>query len=333
VLGRLAALREAGVIFLLMLVVGITWVREPRFLESTSLNTILLLIPLLIVIGIGQMPVIVTRGIDVSVGSIVGLAGMTAGLVFRANPGLNAYAGAAIAIAAGAVLGAVNGGLIVGLRVPPIIATLGTLSAYRGLTFIISRSEQIEQSSLPDAMTGWAKYGPLSLGGVTFSWLLTAALGVALLGHLFLRSTRTGRDVYAIGSNPEAARLRGVPVSRTTFLVYVLSGALSGLAGIMYASKFGFINPGSAGAGLELTVIAAVVIGGTNVLGGSGTVAGVLLGSLLLGAISVALSVVGMESDWQAPVYGLVILVSVIVDSAIHNRLRRATEGGPIGRG
>lgn len=325
---RLAAVRETGVIVLLLLVVAGATLADRRFLQSTSLNGILLLIPLFAVVALGQMMVIITRGIDVSVGSILGLAGMGAGLMFREHPGLSVYAGTAIAILFGAGLGAMNGLLIAGLRVPPIIATLGTLSAYRGLTFILSHGEQVDQTSLPDTLTRWAQTGPLSIRGVTFSWLLVMAAVVAALSYAFLRWTRAGRNIYALGGNPEAARLRGIPVARTTFLVYTITGALSGLAGMMYMAKFGFLNPGTAGVGVELTVIAAAVIGGTNVFGGSGTVAGVLLGTALLSAISQALSVLGIETNWQNAVYGVVILFAVVIDSAIQARLRRATEGG-----
>jgi rhamnose transport system permease protein len=150
---------------------------------------------------------------------------------------------------------------------------------------------------------------------------------VAVLAYLFLHFTKPGRNVYAIGGNPDAAQLRGIPVQITTFLVYTITGAMAGLAGILYASRFGFVNPGETGVGFELTVIAAVVIGGTNVFGGSGTVLGVALGCLLLGTINVALAVLGIAATWQLAVYGFVILLAVTVDAIIQRELRRATTG------
>ncbi|MDR3689598.1 MAG: ABC transporter permease [Fimbriimonas sp.] len=324
---RLAALREAGTVVLLAGVVVAAMAKNPQFLDVKNLNSILLWIPLLVVVGMGQMLVILTRGIDVSVGSTMGVAGIVVGMLFRDHPGLNIYLGAAIGMAIGFVLGAINGGLIAWAKIPPIIATLGTLSAYRGLAFIACKGEQIDSNNIPDGLTNWALFGPITINGVTISWLIVWAAAAAILTAYFLRWTRTGRDVYAIGSHPEAAQLRGLPVTKVTFLVYSVCGALAGLAGVLYASRYGFVNPGTAGQGFELTVIAAVVIGGTNVLGGSGTVFGVLLGCLLLGTINVALAVLGIDAAWQTLVYGIVILIALTIDSYLQRLLRRLAVG------
>lgn len=321
-LAKFAAVRELGTVLLLVLVVVGAGMREPRYLQPASINSILLWAPILIVIGMGQMLVIVTRGIDVSVGSIAGMSAMAAGLLFKAQPGLPMVAGLLLAILVGTILGGINAALISKAGVPPIIATLGTLSAYRGLVFISSGSKQIDSNFIPDSVTNLANNGPLHIAGATVSWLLVIAIIVALLTHYFVRGTRAGRDIYTLGSNPEAARLRGIPVARTTALVYTLTGALAGLAGLMYASRFAVVNPSSAGQGLELTVIAAVVIGGTNVTGGSGSVLGVVLGAFLLGSINVALSVLGISETWQQLVYGVVILAAVIFDTIVQRSLR-----------
>ena len=143
-------------------------------------------------------------------------------------------------------------------------------------------------------MIRWSQRGPF--GSQLIPWVVVIALAVAALAYLFLRYTKAGRNVYALGSNPDAASLRGIPVSRTQFIVYTITGALAGLAGILYASRYGFVNPGETGVGFELTVIAAVVLGGTNVFGGSGSVIGVVLGCLLLGTINVALAVLGVAA-------------------------------------
>lgn len=315
--------REATTLGLLILVLVAATLREPRFLEAKTIHSILLWMPLLAVIGMGQMLVIVTRGIDVSVGSIVGLAGIVAGAVFRSNPGGGIGAGLLTGIAVGLAAGCVNGLLIARLRVPPIIATLGTLSAYRGLVFIVSGGKQIDSNDLPSALTGLSLYGPVSLGGVTLTWIFTIALLVAGLTAYGVRMTRTGRDIFALGSHPEAARLRGIPVDRVTFLVYALTGLLAGLAGVLYAARYGFVNPATAGQGMELSVIAAVVIGGTKVSGGAGSVFGVLLGCLLLGTINVALAVLGIAATWQLLVYGVVILVALVVDQGAQRLLAR----------
>jgi rhamnose transport system permease protein len=307
--------REIRTLALLVAVIVAAALRAPRFIEATSINSILLWIPLLIVVGMGQMLVIVTRGIDVSVGSMVGLSAMAAGMFLRSHPGLPLVVGVLVGVLMGTALGAINAGVIAFGKVPPIIATLGSLSAYRGLVFILSHGVQVDSNDLPESLNRWTSDGPIHLGGVTFTWLLVGALAIAAVAAWFVRSTRTGRDIFALGSHPEAARLRGVPVTRITFLVYAVTGALCGIAGLMYASRFGFVNPGSAGQGLELIVIAAVVIGGVNVTGGSGSVLGVVLGCALLGAINVALSVLGIDATWQQLAYGIVILIAVILDT------------------
>ncbi len=322
---KITALREFGVLLLLVLVCAAAAIREPRFLEASSINSILLWAPLLIVVAIGQMMVIVTRGIDVSVGSMLGLSAMFVGLLFRAQPSLHVGLGAVAGVLAGLLLGSVNGALITWAKVPPIIATLGTLSAYRGLLFIVSGGEQIDGNDLPVALNQWTLGGPLTIGDVTISWLLAMALGLAGAAAWFLAKTRAGRDIYALGSNPEAARLRGVSVNRATFWVYAITGALAGLAGVMYASRFGFVNPATAGQGFELTVIAAVAIGGTKITGGSGSILGVVLGCFLLGSINVALAVLGIEASWQLLVYGLVILLALVIDAMTRRTLERVS--------
>jgi ribose/xylose/arabinose/galactoside ABC-type transport system permease subunit len=320
---RLALLRESAVVVLCVLLGGAAAMREHRFLDPINLEAILLWVPLLAVVGLGQMLVIVTRGIDVSVGSMVGLSAMVVGMSFRAEPHLPLLVGVAIGMVLGALLGALNGSLVSAARIPPIIVTLGTLSLFRGATFIVSRGRQIDSYDIPDALTRWSSAGPFTIGGVTVPWILLLILALAAFWSWGVKKTRIGRNVFAFGSNPEAAELRGLRTRRTNFGVYAATGALCGLAGVLYASRYGFVNPGTAGAGLELIVIAAVVIGGTNVLGGSGTVSGVLLGCLFLAILNQGLAVLGIAENWQQLVYGGVILVAVLLDSG----LRTLTSG------
>jgi rhamnose transport system permease protein len=281
----------------------------------------LLWVPLLIIVAAGEMMTIMTRGVDVSVGSMMGLAGMSAGILFRdhriESVGLGVMAGMAI----GAALGAFNGLLIAFCRVPPIVATLGTLGVFRGLTHIVSGGNQINAYQLPPTIDRWSNQGPLG-NQTLFPWLVIISLAVAAAAALFLRYTRTGRGIYSLGGNPDAARLRGIRVRWITFLVYAIAGLCSGLAGVMYASRFGTINPGSIGSGFELVAISAVVVGGVSVFGGSGTVAGVVLGSLLLGTIYTALTALDVPEAWQSTSYGLVILAAVIFDDLIKGKFR-----------
>lgn len=316
--------RELRALILLVIVFVAAAIKAPRLLEPSSISSILLWIPLLTVMAVGQMLVIVSRGIDVSVGSMLGFSGIAVGMVFRSHPDLNVYLGAGLALAIGAGLGTVNGLLVAWAKIPPIITTLGTLSAYRGLTFILSKGEQIDSNNIPVAVSEWSMAGPLKIGGVTIPWILVFTIVVAICGHIFARRTVTGRNLYAIGSNSEAARLHGVKVNGLLILAYAVCGALAGVAGIMYASRYGFVNPGTAGFGMELTVIAATVIGGTDVRGGSGSVPGVVIGCVLLGVINVALAVIGIAADWQLFVYGAIILVAVGLDALVGKAEARA---------
>jgi rhamnose transport system permease protein len=322
---QLARFREIGIVLFLILIVAGATAAQPRFLTPFNLRSILLWVPLLAVVSMGEMMVIITRGIDVSVGSSLALAGIIVGMIFRDFPGFNIYLGTLLAILIGLGLGALNGALIAWVRIPPVITTLGTLSAYRGLTFIVSQGRQIDPNYVPRDLIRWSQKGPFGIDLVP--WVVIIAAVAAILTYLFLRYTKLGRNVYAIGGNPDAAKLRGIPVEFTTFMVYAITGAMAGLAGVLYASRFGFVNPGETGVGFELTVIAAVVIGGTNVFGGAGNVLGVVLGCLLLGTINVALAILGIAATWQLAVYGFVILLAVVVDAIIQRELRRASTG------
>lgn len=321
-LSRVLRVREVGTLLLLLIVVFGTYAIEPRYLNELSVRSILLWIPLLAIISMGEMTVIIIRGIDVSVGSIVGFAGLMVGLLFRDAPQIPLLVSVLLSILIGLVLGSINGVLIAWVKVPAVIVTLGTLSAYRGLTFLITQGSQIDNNYIPRALVRWSQVGPFGIR--LLPWVVVIVLVVAFLTWVLLRHTRLGRQIYALGSNPEAARMRGVPVERVTFFCYAFTGALAGFAGVLYASRFGFLNPGQTGVGLEMIVVAAVVIGGVNVFGGSGSVLGVLLGCLLLGAINVALAVLGIAGTWQLAVYGTVILIAVVADSLLQRRFQRA---------
>lgn len=316
--------REWATLALLVAILGLSYWKEPRILEPSSINSILLVLPILIVVAIGEFFVLLTRGVDVSVGSMLGLSGIVAGMAFRDFPGLNVWVGALVAIAVGSLLGLVNGLLVAMAKVPPIIATLGALTAYRGLTFIVSQSKQIDPQSIPDALTDWSRVGPLKLGQVTVPWTFVMALFVVLAAWLFFSKTRPGRYLYAIGGHEEAARLSGVPVRRLTLLVYVVCGALSGLGGALYASRYGYVNPADAGQGFELNVLAAVVIGGASILGGSGSSIGVFLGCVLLATIKQALSVLGIDATWQLVAFGSIIMAALLFDGWLRRRMEGA---------
>lgn len=298
---------------------------ERRFWAADNLRSILLWVPLLTVVALGQMTVILTRGVDVAVGSTLALSGMATAILLRDHPNLSVYLAALLAVGFGAVLGAINGGLIAYGRVPAIVATLGTMGVFRGLTFKVSEGRQVSEYELPRALSTWSAEGP---GGQTLvAWVVIVALVAAFGMHVLLTRTRGGRTLYALGGNPDAAALRGLPTRPATFWVYVLCGAGAGLAGILYASRYGTVNPATIGSGFELLVIAATVIGGVSVFGGVGTVPGVVLGCFLLGTINVALSVLAIDATWQQAVYGAVILIAVLFDDRAARQLRLRLTG------
>jgi rhamnose transport system permease protein len=317
-LRRAARLRELPILAVLVVIVAVTALMEPRFVSADNTRSILVSIALLAVLAMGETAVLLTRGVDVSIGSIMGLCGMIVGLLFRDRHIESLALGTLGAVLIGAGLGAVNGLLVTLCRVPPIVATLGTMGVYRGLTFVVSGGKQVDAYQLPTGLADWSVSGPFGQGVVP--WVVVGSLVVAGVTAALLRFTRPGRRIYAVGGNPDAARLRGIAVGRVTFGVYVFSGATAGLAGILYASRLGAVNPEAIGSGMELMAIAAVVVGGVSIFGGVGTIAGVLLGCLLLGTIETALAVLGVADAWQKVAYGGAIMLAVVADGLAARR-------------
>lgn len=312
--------REAGLALMIVLVAAVVGMISPRFLTPETARIVALAIPLILIGAMGQMMVLLARHVDLSMGSILAFSSIVAGMIFRDLPELPVMVGVVAAVASGAALGLVNGALVVLFRLPAIIVTLGTLSLYRGLVFWVSDARQVDPQFIPRGLVALSQTSPVP--GVP--WLVIIALAVAALTWLFLDHTRLGRRIYAMGSNPEAAPLRGIPVVPITLTVFALSGALAGLAGVLYASRFGYVNPGITGVGFEFTVIAAVVVGGVSINGGVGTVPGVVLGVALLGLVSVALPILGVSAFWQDVFNGAVIVAALLVDRWVREGSTRA---------
>jgi len=315
----LARFREIGItIFIILLILGVG-LRSPYFLTLENFRDILLNISILMIVALAQTMVIITRGIDLSVGSMIALVAMMVSFVVKENPDLSPVLVVLLGMALGSVLGSFNGLVITKGGVPPIIATLGTLSIYRGAVFLYSEGTWINAFEMPQSFKLLAKGTPLGLPN-----LVIIAIGVAIIIYYFLNYTRPGRDIYAVGSNPEAAQVAGIRVQRTIFMVYLFSGILCGLAGVLWASRFEAAQTNTA-LGFELQTVAASVVGGVNIFGGSGAVSGVMLGALLLGIINNALTLVRISPFWQLAAQGALILLAVIVDSVILRRLQRTT--------
>src|SRR5436309_769755 len=309
--------RELGLLVVLLLIIVVVGVQVPQFLTLSNMEQILLSVSILAIVAIGETLVILTRNVDLSVGSIVGFAAFVAANLFKQNPGANLLLGILLGCALGLVLGAVNGLLVTWGRVPAIVATLGTLYVYRGLDFLYAGGNQVSASDVPDSFLSLAT-APF-LGIPLLIWF--AAVLAILFGYL-LHSSRTGRQLYAIGSNPDAARLVGIRSSLLVFGTFAIAGLLSGFAGVLWAARFATVDA-TAASGLELQVIAAVVVGGVNIFGGSGTILGAMLGAIVLGTIDNSLSFLKVSQFWLLAIDGAAILIAVTLDAFITRWIQR----------
>jgi rhamnose transport system permease protein len=310
--------RELGIVLALAAIVAYTAIANPRFLSSQSVRDILLNTSILAVLAVGQAVVIITRNIDLSVGSVLGLSAFAVGTVVRDNPALPIVLALLAGIAVGVVCGLLNAVLVRYGQVPALVVTLGTLYMFRGITYSWAGGKQITAAELQGQFLGFADS---SLLGVP--WLVAIALVVTVAAGVVLRNYRVGRELYAMGSSPQAAELAGIKVGRNTIGAFAVSGALAGLAGVLFATRFGTIDA-AAGTGYELNVVAAAVVGGVAVFGGSGTAWGAALGALLLTVIGSALPVLDINQFWQQAIVGALILLAIGVDRLVALRTARA---------
>jgi rhamnose transport system permease protein len=309
--------REASILLVLLLVIAAATIKSPSFLFSSNSWRDLLLTPsLLLLLAAGQCVVIITRNVDLSVGSVLGLTAYLTGRLFI-DTGLPIVAVIACGVLAGALLGLINGLLIAFGRVPALVITLGTLYIYRGVVLSWAGSHRINAGDLPD---GFSNLGTQTVASIPV--LFIASLLVVLSVGYYLHTARGGRELYAIGSDPDAAVLYGLNVRRRVISAFVLSGALAGLAGVAFAARYGTVSSG-AGTGIELQAVAAVVIGGVAIFGGSGTVWGAALGALLLVTINRVLPIVGIPDFWQQALVGVLILGAIVLDRVMSQRRAR----------
>ncbi|MDH7484755.1 MAG: ABC transporter permease [Anaerolineae bacterium] len=313
-----AGVREMGISVFIVFLIAAVSLRSPYFLTVDNLVYILIDIAILTIVAIGETLVILTRSIDLSVASTLALSGMIVGMTISKHQGIPPAVAVLMGLAIGAVLGSVNGLLVAKGRIPPIIATLGTLSIYRGLVFAISGGAWVDAHEMPRPFVYLSKNTTLGIPN-----LVLFAIIVAIIFYYFLNHTRTGREIYAVGSNPSAARVVGIRVDRILFLVYLLSGTLAGMAGVLWISRYASAQSDTA-SGFELQAIAATVVGGVNIFGGSGTLPGVVLGSLLMGIIVNALNLIRISPFWKLAVQGFIILLAVVSDALLSRRLQQA---------
>ncbi|AHH99195.1 ABC transporter permease [Kutzneria albida] len=310
--------RESGIVLALILLIAFTATRNSRFLSAQSIRDILLGTAILAVLAVGQAIVMITRNIDLSVGSVLGLSAFAVGSLLRDNQGVPVIVALLAGLVLGGACGVLNGVLVRFGQVPALVVTLGTLYALRGVNYLWAGGQQINADRLPGS---FLDFGNQAILGVP--WLVLIGLVVLVVATIVLRGYRAGRELYAMGSSPQAAELAGIKVSRNTIAAFLVSGALAGLAGVLFAARFGTIDA-AAGTGYELNVVAAAVVGGVAVFGGSGTVWGAGLGALLLTVIGSCLAVLDINQFWQQAIVGALILLAIGADRLVASRVARA---------
>jgi rhamnose transport system permease protein len=310
--------RELAVCVVLLVLIVVATVQSPSFLVGGDGWRDLLVTPsILLLLAVGQTVVIITRNVDLSVGSTVGLTAYLVGRLFVDQPGMPIVVVAIIGMLFGAMLGLVNGALVAFGRVPALVVTLGTMYVYRGVFLEWAGGDRINAGDMPASFLRLGTKQVLSIPVLT----LIAVLVLVIVGYS-LRSLRAGRELYAIGSDPAAARLYGLPVTRRVLGAFVLCGMLAGLAGVFYAARYGTVSSG-AGRNLELEAVAAAVIGGVAIFGGSGTAWGAAIGAFLLVTIDRVLPILGIPDFWQRAVVGALIIGAVGLDRFLSLRRER----------
>jgi len=308
-MNRLIKTREFWLAIVIGAIIFATTLRAPGFAQPENLLGIFNNTAILMILALGQMAVIITRSIDLSMASNLALSGMIVALVNAAFPEIPVPFLMVLATLCGLSLGAFNGILVWKLGIPAIVVTLGTLTIYRGLIFLIAGGKWVNADKLS---TDFVQFTRVDLLGLPLlSWY-----AIAIAGLFFLLMTRTplGRAIYAIGVNPTASVYAGINVGKTTFIAFCISGMLAGFSGYLWVSRY-VIGSVEVAKGYELTIIAACVIGGVSIAGGVGTVGSALLGALFLGVINSALPVINISPFWQMAISGAAIIMAVILNA------------------
>lgn len=301
--------REAALLGVLIVLMALIATRFPDFVAPGNLVAVFTDTTPLLVLALGQMVVILTRCIDLSVAANLALTGMVCAMINVAAPGLPIIVVLLIALAMGAFLGAINGLLVWKLEIPSIVVTLGTMTIFRGTIFVISDGQWINAHEMAPVFTSFPRQ--VFFGMPVLGWIGILAFGIMVL---VMNRTPLGRSFYAVGGNPHAAVYAGLDVGRTQFLAFTLSGMLAGLCGYLWIARYAVAYVDIAG-GFELEVVAACVIGGISIAGGAGTVLGTLLGALFLGVVKNALPVVDISPFWQLAISGAAIIIAVTFNS------------------
>jgi rhamnose transport system permease protein len=312
--------RELGIVLAIIVVFVATTINNHAFAHAASVQQLLTGASLIALLGVGETLVIITRNVDLSVGSILGLSAYVIGDVFQHQPHFPVILAFVLGAAVGAVFGAINGIIVTVTRVPSLVVTLAALYIIRGLDAVIVNAKQIQPTAIPNS---FQTIGYKTLWGVPWLAIIVVII-VAIVGYA-LRAFRSSRDLYAIGSNPEAAVLAGIPVGRRVFTAFLISGMLAGFGGALFLSEFATVDA-TGGTGYELLVVSAVVVGGVAIFGGSGTVLGATLGALLLNTINQALVASKISSFWNQAIAGALLLVAIAFDRWLSLRIARKSQ-------
>jgi rhamnose transport system permease protein len=300
--------RELGLLVFIALLCALFQARNPSFLTLANIKDLLANTAILGILAVGMMLVIITGGIDLSIGATIALAGMTSALTVAAVPDIHPLLSLLEGMLVGLAVGSIVGLLVARYDVLPIIATLGIMNIVRGVTYIQSKGAWVSAYQMSDGFKALATGTTLGVNN-----LVVIAVVIFVLFWYFVNHTRTGRRIYAIGSNPEAADVSGIPRRKLLALVYAVMGTLAGLAGVLWVAKFASAQ-GDTAVGYELNVIAACVLGGVSISGGSGKVSGLVLGTVLFGILNNALPLINVSPFWQQAIQGLVILAAVLTN-------------------
>ena len=315
---RVFRIRESGIIAVLVVFVAITASIQPRFIDQANIQFVLSNTTVFALLALGETMVVISRNVDLSVGSVLGLSAYVSTNLFGHSPGIPVPVVFLVGLGIGLACGVANGLMVAIGRVPSLVVTLATLYIIRGIDILIVGGNEVVAQTLPSSFIAIPRANVL---GVPYLAIVIAAVIGA--GAYYLRSFRSGRELYAIGSNPEAARLAGIPAGKRVFTAFAISGAIAGLAGVLWAAQYQTIDS-TAGTGYELTVISAVVVGGVAIFGGSGSAVGAAVGALLLSTISSALNVLGISPDWDQAIAGFLLLVAITLDRGISVKLAAA---------
>ncbi len=309
-------LQKYGIVFVLILMIAGLSIAEPAFLSRANIFNVLTQSAIFGIMALGLTFVIISKGIDLSVGSILAMAGVVAASFGQSSEATAKYfpnlgempviVPILVALAVGALAGAISGTLIAKTRIPAFIATLGMMTVARGMALIYSSGKPV--STLIPSLTaiGGKLFGVIPVPVIIYFIMI-------VISTILLNNTRFGKSVYAIGGNITAAEVSGVHVSRNLILIYAYSGLLAGLAAVVFAGRVGSVHPGAA-TGYELTAIAATTIGGTSHSGGIGTIWGAFVGALVLAVMRNGLTLLGVDAYWQQVTEGVIIVVAVIID-------------------